>query len=462
VAPRLVDFFDRSGHSLVAGQAALVPAGASPQPAVEHAATGGAAAVLLYSGRRLPAGGLGLDETAPIPVVTVSTATAHVLLDRLRAGATVSVSLGRPRTVDNPAADGVASFSSTGLAFDGRVKPELVAPGVGLATADPGENDDGSPRYATVNGTSAAAATVAGAAALLAQARPALTADALKALLVGTAQPVTGAPVAAAGAGMVDVGAAAAAEVRALPPSLAVGSSTSAGWRVRRTFVLENVSTRPLRLRLLVEHTGEGAAAVGVSLRPSRLVLPRGGRALVVLQARTTSAPVGSQPAEGAVLVRVVGGGALRVPWVIPFGPAHVDLIRRAAISTRAFVPSDTAPVLLVVEAGRVLLSGGARQVRPVGRLDVQLWSANGSQIGLLARLRDLLPGNYAFGITGRDPTGQVLPPGRYELRLVVRPAEGGRPSRRKLRFTICPTSGAQSSDLPPDLPGCKIKGAAP
>ncbi|HEY1369066.1 MAG TPA: S8 family serine peptidase [Gaiellaceae bacterium] len=461
-APRLVDFFDRRGHSLVAGHAALVPAGASPQPAVERAATAGAAAVLLFSGRRLPAGGLGLDESAPVPVVTLSTETAHVLRARLRAGAPVSVSLGRAHTVVNPAADGVASFSSAGLAFDGRVKPELVAPGVGLATADPGENDDGSPRYATVNGTSAAAATVAGAAALLAQARPALSADALKALLVGAARPLAGAPVASAGAGVVDVGAAAAAEVRALPPSLAVGHSTAAGWHARRSFVLENVSTRPVQLRLSVEHESEGAAAVGVTLRPSRLVLPRGARARVVLQARTDSAPVGSQPAEGAVLARVVGGGAIRIPWVIPFGRAEVDLIRRAAISTRAFVPSDTAPTLLVVEAGRVLLAAGARQVRPVRQLDVQLWSAGGSQIGLLARLRDLLPGNYAFGITGRDPTGQVLPPGRYELRLVAHPAGGGRPSRRKLRFTVCPTSTTQTSDLPEDLPGCKIKGAAP
>ena len=32
----------------------------------------------------------------------------------------------------------VAGFSSAGLAFDGRVKPDLVAPGVGLATSDPG------------------------------------------------------------------------------------------------------------------------------------------------------------------------------------------------------------------------------------------------------------------------------------------------------------------------------------
>ena len=91
-------------------------------------------------------------------------------------------------------AGAVASFSSVGLAFDGRVKPDLVAPGVGLATSDPGVNADGSPRFVTVNGSSAAAATVAGAAALLAQARPSLGANALAGLLIGTAQRLEASP----------------------------------------------------------------------------------------------------------------------------------------------------------------------------------------------------------------------------------------------------------------------------
>ena len=67
----------------------------------------------------------------------------------------------------------VSAFSSGGLAFDGAPKPDVVAPGIGLATADAGLNPDGSPRYATATGTSAAAAVTAGAAALLVQARPA-------------------------------------------------------------------------------------------------------------------------------------------------------------------------------------------------------------------------------------------------------------------------------------------------
>src|SRR4029450_11305767 len=81
-----------------------------------------------------------------------------------------------------------APCSSRGLAFDGFVKPDLVAPGVGLLTADPGKAEDGSPRYSSVSGTSAASAVVAGSAALLAQSRPDLDASALKGLLAGSAR----------------------------------------------------------------------------------------------------------------------------------------------------------------------------------------------------------------------------------------------------------------------------------
>ena len=82
----------------------------------------------------------------------------------------------------------VAPFSSRGLTFGAVVKPDLTAPGTALGTSDPGAAPDGTPAYASVNGTSAAAATVAGSAALLAQARPGLGAADLRSLLVGYAR----------------------------------------------------------------------------------------------------------------------------------------------------------------------------------------------------------------------------------------------------------------------------------
>jgi subtilisin family serine protease len=435
-APRLTDFFTRSGVSIVAGRAALVPVGASPAPAAARAAAAGASAVLLY-GSALPAGGLGLDESIPIPVISIPTAAAHAALRRIARGDHVSVALREARSVQNPEQDRVASFSSSGLAFDGGVKPDLVGPGVSLATSDPGADADGSPRFVTVNGSSAAAATVAGAAALLAQARPALGASALGGLLVGSAQQLPADPVTEQGAGLVDVGAATAGEVAASPSTLALGRSTGAGWRVNASFTVTNLSTRTLHLALGVRTQHQGAAAVDFRLRPTRISLRQGRTVLVRLSAITASASSGSSTADGSVRIAVQGGGEARVPWAIAFGGSDVDLIGDATLSARTFGHSDTKPALLALDLGRVLETDGKPEIRPVRRLDVVLQRADGTHAGLLARLRDVLPGRITFGLTGRGPDGQLLPPGDYALRVIAYPVEPGPPSRRRLRFTL-------------------------
>jgi hypothetical protein len=72
-----------------------------------------------------------------------------------------------------------------------------------------------------------------------------------------------------------------------------------------------------------------------------------------------------------------------------------------------------------------------------LSHLDLDLWSPEGGRIGLLARLRDVLPGRYSFGVTGRDPTGAVLPPGPYQLRLIAYATDTGPPTTRTIGITI-------------------------
>jgi subtilisin family serine protease len=419
-------FFDERGFSRVAGKAALVPAGASPRDAAVAAARAGAEAVILY-GAELPSGAVGLSEDVDVPVVAVPGFAGQRAVLALRAGTPSTVSIGASRQDDNPAAGSVALFSSRGLAFDGRLKPDLTAPGVALLTAEPGRNADASARFGTASGSSAAAAVVAGTASLLVQARPRLDAVALKSLLVGAGRPLRGDTLTAQGAGLVDVGAAAAAEAAAVPATLTFPPATGAAWRATRVVTLRNLSTRTLRLAVGAPRSG----AVVVAASPRRLTLGPGGRAHVFVTARLALGR-GREPVQGALRVSTVGGGVFRVPWLVTFAERGGPLIGDVEISARSFKPSDSAPAVVSLTAGRI--SGG--QLRPLRLLDLELWRGK-QKIGLLVRLRDVLPGRYAFGLTGRDPEGDELEPGPYRLLLRAVPTDQAAPSSRSLAFRV-------------------------
>lgn len=442
-APALADFFDERGFSRVAGRAALVPAGAEPAAGVRAAARAGAAAAVLY-GAPVPAGALGLDERAAIPVVSVPAAAGRALLRALVAGDSVGVSIGTGAMASAPGGRRVAPFSSRGLAFDGRVKPELMAPGVGIATSEPGANEDGSPRYGTVNGSSAAAAVVAGIAAVLAQARPELGAGALKSVLAGSAKPVRGGDVTAQGAGLVDAGAAAAAELATQPASLAFGRAAKPGWKSRRRVVVRNLSARTLRLRVRVERRGFPAADTFVAASRRRLILRPGATARVRVVARVPRPAPGGPPAEGALVLAPSAGVPLRIPFAVAFAPRRTRLLAEIELSAGRFKPSDTSPAVLSLLVGGVCAEGAGnacadsrQEVQPVERLDIELYTGDGKRIGVIARQRNLLPGRYAFGITGRDPGGQRLESGLYRLRVVALPSGGGLATVRSLTIRV-------------------------
>ncbi|MDQ5821829.1 MAG: hypothetical protein M3540_10340, partial [Actinomycetota bacterium] len=280
--------------------------------------------------------------------------------------------------------------------------------------------------------------------ALLAQARPSLDARALKSLLVSSARPLADDAVTAQGAGIVDVGAAAATEIVTSPSTLALGRATRAGWQTQQTLLLQNVSTRPVTLRIGVERTAEGAAPVTFEARPRAITLLRGQGTRVRITLRVTGVPVGTAPAEGAVSVQPVGGSPLRVPWALRFGRARSDLVGVPVLvvpngqtGERTFSPSKDGPAFLYLRVGRVDTTNAGPEVYPLSRLDIELWTDEGSNMGLLARVRDVIPGQLQFALTGRDPLGNRLAAGSYQLRIAGYPTEPGRVSRRALTFTV-------------------------
>jgi hypothetical protein len=410
-------YFGQRGFSLVAGAAALLPRGSTSSEAVRAAAAAGARAILVDG--PLPAGALTLDESVSVPILGLPTPVANEVRLLRRLGAEIVVSVGPAKLGANRGIGGAAPFSSRGLSFDGSPTPELGAPGVGLATSAPGRVPGGGPRYGVVSGSSAAAAVAGGAAALLAQARPDLDGAALKAALIGTAAALPGER-GSTGAGMVDVDAAAAAEVVALPGTVALPEPGPEG-TASTPLLLRSVSNRPLDVALSIDRLGGGAK---VEVAPPLVRLKPGKTVEVTLTAPPAAAPRRPGALLGSVHVRPEGAAWTRVPWALALPVVDKPVLRNVRLSRKALAVDDDTPLVLSLVAGRVDGTAARPQVLAIDRLDVELLS-EGKALGRLVRLRNLLPGRYAFGLTGRDPAGERLAAGTYELRIVARPVAG-------------------------------------
>ena len=412
--------FDANGVSRVAGTAALLPPGPPTPEAVQELAAAGAQAVLVDG--PLPAGALGIAEPLDVPVLGLPPAVALEVREQLAAGRPVELAVGAPSFDENSSVSAPAPFSSEGLTFADGAKPEVSAPGVGLATSEPGRTDDGSGRFGTVSGSSAAAAVVAGSAALLAQARPDLDAAALRSALVAAARPVPGASGVAAG--LVDPGAAAFVELVADPPTVGLGAALREDAKVGRTIRLRNVSGRPLTIELAIDDSTP--SSVELSAIPQKLVLGPGRSREVTLAASVPVLPSAPGGLAGVLRIRVERGETLRVPWAVAVPVTDRALLSGVRLSNEAFAPSDVAPAVLSLVAGRVDGTVDRPQLLPLRTLSIELYRGT-RRVGTLARIRDVLPGRYAFGITGRGPRGARLPKGAYVLRLVATPVEGSR-----------------------------------
>ena len=241
-------------------------------------------------------------------------------------------------------------------------------------------------------------------------------------------------PAEARGTGVIDAGRAATVELVATPSSLAFGRGGGDGWQGRRELVLRNVSTRPLTVYLAPRTSRD--SDVDIELVPRKVRIEAGGVARIRARASVVRL-TGSPAVTGMLRVAPRGSTALDLPWTVVLEPVSDDLIGEVELSETSFTPSDLMPAVIAVRIGTIERSRGRDAVQPALRFDVLLRDAEGRSLGLLARLRDVLPGRYAFGLTGRDPDGRLLAKGDYSLRLVAWPAAGGAPVTRVVRFSV-------------------------
>ena len=419
--------FTEDGLSAVAGQAVLLPRGALSDDTVEEATSSGALAVLVDG--PLPAGAFSLDVPPGVPVVGLPTAVVAEIRSMLAAGIPITVSVGDVEVASRQAEGSIAAFSSRGLVLDGALKPSLAAPGVSVPTSEPGRGDDGDVRFGTISGTSAAAAVTAGVAAVLAQGRPTLGASALHGVLVGSAQRADLDP-AASGAGLVDLRAAVQQELYSQPSLLSFGAAGSAG--AERVLRITNVSSR--RLSVSVGQTAIAPKGVELTVDPQRVRIRPGRSAEVVVRANTAQLSSEAGAATGELVLRTGDSPEVHVPWAVAV-PAPVDLVSRMAIALTGTRVSDATPAALSFVAGSVTATPDP-QVRAVDLLEVELWKG-GERLGLLVRRRELLPGRYTFGLTGRGPTGNRLGRGRYTIRVLAFPGDGTRRQADTIEYRV-------------------------
>lgn len=202
--------------------------------------------------------------------------------------------------------DRLAEFTGIGpRAGDFLVKPEIVAPGVGITAAVPGG-------YSALTGTSMATPHVSGAAALLAQRHTDWGAEMLKSALTVSAQPLPGPDVFEQGGGRLDVARAVDLPVTVEPATLAVRPSASTPTTQRLTYTNAEDTDVTLAVRAeLADATGRPVSADAAVVEPSTVTVPVGGSATATM----TAAPASGAGVLGGYLVADDGDGTtLRVP----------------------------------------------------------------------------------------------------------------------------------------------------
>ena len=310
-----------------AGKVALAVRGAcSFGEKAANAMAAGASAVLVHNNAAgLFNGTLGAPiGDGSVPVVAISQQDGLFI----RAQATPLLTWTDQKTLVPVATGGlISSFSSYGLSPDLALKPDIGAPGGVIYSTYPLESGG----YATLGGTSMSAPHVAGAAALLLQAKPATPAMAVRSVLQNSADPKNwfGNPglgfldnVHRQGAGMVDVDDSITATTYITPGKIATGEGESGPYTQRLTVHNNGTDTVTYQLSSVNALSTGGVITpsfflsdASVSFSSNTLTVAAGGSATVDATITPATQPVNGQYGGYIVFTPEAGGQVYRVPF---------------------------------------------------------------------------------------------------------------------------------------------------
>ena len=316
---------------------------------VANAQAAGAAAALIFDTKAdTDTGNFIVMQVSPatLPSQSIDFYSAQYITESLAFGSlnlTMSFNLCGDSSYNTPCAFTVApnlltAFSSTGPGVDLSIKPEIVAPGENLSMATQRYDSSGGmydpSGYIVADGTSFASPFAAGVAALIKAARPGLTPDQYRSLVINTAKSIVDPDghdlsVQQSGAGLVNALSAYQSPAVASPDGLGLGISSGSP-QISRTFTLTNIGPVNDTFSL-------STSSVDGVLRPvlpvRSISLGAGRSAEVAVQFNGSGLAPGAY--EGFVVASsAVSGAQVRVPyWLDVPGTDPADYIILGAAS---------------------------------------------------------------------------------------------------------------------------------
>jgi minor extracellular serine protease Vpr len=286
----------------------------------------------------------------------------------------------------------LTDFSAAGPNVDTGIKPDIVAVGSDMYVATQSLDANGDmynpSGYILVDGTSFSAPLVAGAAALLKSARPGLSANQYRSLLINAAAvPSQSAGVQQVGGGLLDAAAALNSTVTAYPASLSFGAVVTDA-QATRTLTLTNAGTSD-ESYTIASTAGVGARSPEVATNTIQLA-PGGSLDIPVVW---NASGLTAGPYDGYLIVTGSSGTQARVPYwaAIPSdAPARISILNSITSARRRSTQND-AVLFRITDASGLPLTNVEPQAAAV--------SGGGAILGIVSHDSEV-PG--LFGIDAR------------------------------------------------------------
>ncbi len=353
----------------VAGKIVLVLRGTCAfSNKLNDVAAGGALAIIVYNnpGGSIFSSGSTSVGSATLPALFINQSDGADLKARAAQDSGLQVAMDFSGVTAFAARTDVSFFSSRGPSVGSALKPDLAAVGEEIVTGAQNSFSSGESYSASgfidTNGTSFSTPLVAGAAAVLKGARPGLTVQQYRSLLINGAAPATAsqgvaATVSQSGAGILNLAAAVSGTVAAYPTSLSFGAGAALHSTVQIS--LSNVGTASDTYTIQVVPAGSGPAP---SISTSSLSLDPGAAQQVPVSLDASGLAAGEY--SGNLLVTGTASGSVAsIPYwfAVPGSqPAGISILYQDYFDY-ARSSSSQAVVFRVVDAAGLPYTGPLR-----------------------------------------------------------------------------------------------------